>query len=76
MSAVEIRGLSKRQRAIADVLWMMNGKDAVLNFINSLEADTKKDAQVVLNMMVAAVMDEITDIDDLTKSELDRIRNL
>jgi len=76
VSAVEIRGLSKRQRAIADVLWMMNGKDAVLNFINSLEADTKKDAQVVLNMMVAAVMDEITDIDDLTKSELDRIRNL
>ena len=76
MSAIEIQGLTTRQRAIADVLWMMNGKDAVLSFINSLEADTKKDAYTVLNMMVAAVMDEITDIDDLTKSEIDRIRNL
>jgi short-subunit dehydrogenase len=55
---------------------MMNGKDAVLSFINSLEAETRKDAYTVLNMMVAAVMDEITDIDDLTKLELDRIRNL
>ena len=76
MSAIEITGLTTRQRAIADVLWMMNGKDAVLSFINSLEADTKKDAYTVLNMMVAAVMDEITDIDDLVKQEIDRIRNL
>ena len=76
MSAIEIQGLSKRQRAIADVLWMMNGKDAVLNFINSLEADTQKDAYTVLNMMVAAVMDEITHVDDETVLELDRIRNL
>ena len=76
MSAIEIQGLTVRQRAIADVLWMMNGKDAVLSFINSLEAETRKDAYTVLNMMVAAVMDEITDIDDLTKLELDRIRNL
>ena len=76
MSAIEITGLTTRQRAIADVLWMMNGKDAVLSFINSLEADTKKDALTVLNMMVAAVMDEITHVDDETVLELDRIRNL
>jgi hypothetical protein len=55
---------------------MMNGKDAVLSFINSLEADTKKDAMVVLNMMVAAVMDEIDLVEDLVKSEIDRIKNI
>jgi len=76
LSTIQIQGLTTRQRAIADVLWMMNGKDAVLSFINSLESDTQKDAQVVLNMMVAAVMDEITDVDDLVKQEIDRIRNL
>lgn len=76
MSAIEIQGLSQRQRAIADVLWMMNGKAAVLSFINSLEADTQKDAYTVLNMMVAAVMDEITHVDESTVLELDRIRNL
>jgi hypothetical protein len=76
LSAIEIQGLSRRQRAIADVLWMMNGKAAVLSFINSLEADTRKDAYTVLNMMVAAVMDEITHVDESTVLELDRIRNL
>lgn len=76
MSAIEITGLTTRQRAIADVLWMMNGKDSVLSFINSLEAETKKDAMVVLNMMVAAVMDEINLVEDLVKSEIDRIRYL
>ena len=76
MSAIEITGLTTRQRAIADVLWMMNGKDSVLSFINSLEAETKKDAMVVLNMMVAAVMDEIDLVEDLVKSEIDRIRYL
>jgi hypothetical protein len=73
MSAIHIEGLTQRQRAIADVLWMMNGKDAVLSFIKSLEADTRKDALVVLNMMVAAVMDEITDT-ELAKIELDKFR--
>lgn len=76
MSAIEITGLTTRQRAIADVLWMMNGKDSVLSFINSLEAETKKDAMVVLNMMVAAVMDEIDLVEDVVKSEIDRIRYL
>jgi len=73
MSAIHIEGLTDRQRAIADVLWMMNGKDAVLGFIRSLEADTRKDAMVVLNMMVAAVMDEIEDT-ELAKIELDKFR--
>jgi hypothetical protein len=76
VSAIEITGLTTRQRAIADVLWMMNGKDAVLSFINSLEAETRKDAYTVLNMMVAAVMDEINEVDDLVKSEIDRIKNI
>jgi len=73
MSAIHIEGLTQRQRAIADVLWMMNGKDAVLGFIKSLEEDTRKDALVVLNMMVAAVMDEIEDT-ELAKIELDKFR--
>jgi hypothetical protein len=73
MSAIHIEGLTERQRKIADVLWMMNGKDAVLGFIKSLEADTRKDALVVLNMMVAAVMDEIEDT-ELAKIELDKFR--
>jgi hypothetical protein len=71
---IEIEGLTQRQRAIADVLWMMNGKDAVLSFIQSLEADTRKDALVVLNMMVATVMDEIQTVEPEVKELLDKFR--
>jgi len=71
---IEIQGLTQRQRAIADVLWMMNGKDAVLSFIKSLEADTRKDAMVVLNMMVAGVMDEIQSVEPEVKELLDKYR--
>jgi len=72
---IEINGLTQRQRKIADVLWMMNGREAVLSFINSLEADTKRDAEVVLNMMVAAVMDEIETVEPETQELIDKFRN-
>ena len=54
---------------------MMNGREAVLSFINSLEADTKRDAEVVLNMMVAAVMDEIETVEPETQELIDKFRN-
>ncbi len=70
---ITIEGLNKRQRAIADVLWMMNGKDAVISFIKSLEPDTQRDAYTVLDMMVAAVMDEIDTVDPEVIQAIDRI---
>ena len=70
---ITIEGLNKRQRAIADVLWMMNGQEAVMSFIKSLEPDTQRDALTVLDMMVAAVMDEIDTVDPEVIQVIDRI---
>ena len=64
MSKIIIEGLTKRQRAIADVLWMINGRDDVYRFIDSLAPDTQQDAHVVIDMMVAAIMDEVDTVDD------------
>jgi hypothetical protein len=71
---IKIEGFTDRQRKIADVLWMMNGKDAVLSFIDSLEADTKRDAHVVLYMMVAAFSDEVEQIFPETQEVIDKFR--
>jgi hypothetical protein len=74
--SIEIQGLNKRQRAIADVLWMMNTKADALRFIASLEPQTRRDAETVIEMMQLAVIDECDSVDDLVKLEIDRIKNI
>lgn len=61
---ITIENLSPRQMLFADILWKLNGKDEVNAFVRSLPAEFRKDAETVLNMMVAAVFDNVTDTDD------------
>jgi hypothetical protein len=72
--SIQIEGLNKRQRAIADVLWLMNSKADALRFIASLEPTTRRDAETVIEMMQLAVVDECDSIDDSVKSMLDNLK--
>jgi hypothetical protein len=72
--AIQITGLSKRQRAIADVLWMMNTRADAERFIASLEPQTRRDANTVVEMMQLAIIDECDTVDDLVKSIIDNLR--
>jgi hypothetical protein len=72
--SIQIEGLNKRQRAIADVLWMMNTKADALRFIASLEPQTRRDAETVIEMMQLAVIDECESIDDSVKLMLDNLK--
>jgi hypothetical protein len=72
--SIQIEGLSKRQRAIADVLWMMNTREDAERFIQSLEPATLQDARTVVEMMQLAIFDEIETIDDSVKSIIDNLR--
>jgi hypothetical protein len=72
--SIQIEGLNKRQRAIADVLWLMNSKADALRFIASLEPITRRDAETVIEMMQLAVIDECDSIDDSVKSMLDNLK--
>ena len=72
--SIEIQGLNKRQRAIADVLWLMNSKEDALRFIASLEPKTRQDAETVIEMMQLAVIDECETIDPLVKSIIDNLK--
>jgi hypothetical protein len=58
---IEIANLNKTQRALADILWTMNGKDEVMSFIHSLRGPTRKDAETVLELMLWAIWDECED---------------
>ena len=72
--SIEIQGLNKRQRAIADVLWLMQSKADALRFIASLEPQTRRDAETVIEMMQLAVIDECDSIDDSVKSIIDNLK--
>ena len=72
--SIQIEGLNKRQRAIADVLWMMSTKADALRFIASLEPQTRRDAETVIEMMQLAVIDECESIDDSVKLMLDNLK--
>jgi len=72
---ITIEGLTQRQKAIAEVLWMINGRDQVESFLKSLEKATRRDAEIVIEMMIAATLDEVETIDPETVRVIDKYRN-
>lgn len=61
MSTLQIDGLSKRQRAIADVLWSLETPAEVQNFIDSLPDEQQQEARTVMNMMIWAMLDTVNE---------------
>ena len=59
---VTIEGLSRRQRAIADILWSMGSKAECDRFIASLQPAWRRDAEIVIEMMILAVCDEVDSV--------------
>lgn len=62
--SITIEGLNKRQRAIADIMWSMDGKEQVMGFIRSLKGQHRQDAETVLELMLWAIWDECEDTQD------------
>ncbi len=58
---ITLQGLSQKQMVFADILWGLNGREQVESFIKALPKKERAEAEVVLNMMVAAVFDRIDD---------------
>ncbi len=59
--AITISGLNKKQRALADIMWSMNGKEEVMGFIRSLQGTNRQEAETVLELMLWAIWDECED---------------
>lgn len=63
MSEIKIEGFSKRQRALADIIWSMDSQRQVELFISSLPKKQRQDAMVVCQMMILACIDEVDTVD-------------
>lgn len=62
--SIAIQGLSPKQKLFADILWKYNSKEEVHTFINALPKSDQNEATTVVHLMIWAVMDEYSQIDD------------
>lgn len=73
MSIIQIEGLTKRQRALADIMWSMDSPNDVASFIESLPDEQAREARTVMNLMVWAMLDTVMDT-DMAQPILERYR--
>lgn len=73
---ITIENLNQKQRMICDVLWNLDSKDQVLNFIRSLPDQDRADAIGLYHLMIIETLDQEMDINDLSlaKQVLDKFK--
>lgn len=69
---ITLEGLTKQQSQIAEMIWQCDSQQAVENLKRSLPQEYRRDAETVYQLMIAAVMDQVEDIDDYAKAVIDR----
>ena len=57
MSDIRIQGLSPLQRDLADRIWSMDTEDQVQEFVSTLPRSLKREAWVVMQMIIASELD-------------------
>ena len=68
---IEIQGLNAKQRILADLIWGMDSKESVDNFVRTLPEKDAVDAKIVIQMMLWAFLDEIETVEESTKKLVD-----
>jgi len=70
---ITISGLTELQRDIADRLWAMDTTAEINDYIHSLPRSLKREAWVVQQMIIAAELDQVMEVEDATE---DLIRDI
>ena len=70
MSDIEIRGFSPLQQDLADRIWHMDTQDQVEEFVSQLPRSLKREAWVVMQMIIAAELDSYMEVTDEVRSYL------
>lgn len=58
---IELIGLTPLQKDLAEKIWALDTQDAVEEFVNGLPRSLRRQAQVVMEMMIASAFDEEMD---------------
>ena len=72
---ITLKGLTKQQYQIADMIWSCDSQEAVEQLLRAMPEQYKKDAETVHTLMIAAVMDQHEDITEDVKDLINSIRS-
>jgi len=70
-----IEGLNAKQRALADIMWSLDGFDEVQAFIATLPRQERKDCHTIIELMKMAVVEQCYDGINPDMSEADSVLN-
>ena len=71
---IEIDGLTKRQKAMCEILWGMETLSQVQNFVLSLPHADRLECKTLMDLMVMASIDEVNEVSTEVKDLIDNIR--
>jgi hypothetical protein len=69
---ITIQGLSELQRELADQIWQCDSQEAVDAFIAALPKRLRPHAELVRELMIAAVFDQEMEVDDRVQDLISR----
>ena len=70
MSDIQIQGLTALQRDLADRLWSMDTQEEIAEFVGQLPKSLKREAWVVMQMIIAAELDRVMEVTDEVRDYL------
>ena len=68
-----ITGLTHKQKALCEIMWALEEYNAVEAFIATLPKAERLECRTLIQMMIMAFADEITEVDE-AKEMLDQFR--
>lgn len=72
---IQIKGFSPLQRDLADRIWSIDTQQELTEFVAALPQSLKREAWVVISMILAAEFDDQPEILPETLEILDRIKS-
>ena len=70
---IEIQGFTALQRDLADRIWSMDTQDEIAEFVSTLPRSLKREAYVVMQMIIAAELDTYMEVSDEVRSYLNSL---
>jgi hypothetical protein len=61
---ITIAGLNPKQKALCDIMWTLEEYDAVEAFIATLPKAERTECRSLIQMMILAFVDEVTEVDE------------
>ena len=61
---ITLAGLNPKQKALCDIMWTLEEYDAVEAFIATLPKAERQECRSLIQMMILAFVDEITEVDE------------